>query len=246
MQSTLQPSSDDSAWEQLAPLLDEAIGRLGTTDRNVVALRYFQNKSAQEIAAVLNIGEAAAKKRLARAVEKLRRDFFKRGINVSTTALSGAVLTHSVQAAPVALAKTVTAVALTKGAAAGGSIVILVKGALKAMTWAKLKFACSLCTAVLLVGSAVTVAVAEKDNSPQPDPVVLLKKVAAARERIKSGEMEFIVARHDFKWNIQTNYSLLKVVFDGEKRRFEQLQRESAYVPTDPQAIKSVEPNVSN
>ena len=109
------------------------------------------------------------------------------------------------------------------------------------MTWAKLKFACSLCTAVLLVGSAVTVAVAEKDNSPQPDPVVLLKKVAAARERIKSGEMEFIVARHDFKWNIQTNYSLLKVVFDGEKRRFEQLQRESAYVPTDPQAIKSVD-----
>ena len=133
MQSMLQPSSDDSTWEQLAPLLDEAIGRLGSADRNVVALRYFQNKSAQEIAAVLNIGEAAAKKRLTRAVEKLRRDFFKRGINVSTAALSGAVMTHSVQVAPAMLAKTATAVALAKGATASISTLTLIKGALKIM-----------------------------------------------------------------------------------------------------------------
>jgi uncharacterized protein (TIGR03435 family) len=168
MQSMLQPSSDDSAWEQLAPLLDEAIGRLGTADRNVVALRYFQNKSAQEIAAALNIGEAAAKKRLARAVEKLRRDFFKRGINVSTTALSGAVLTHSVQAAPVALAKSVTAVALAKGATAPISTLTLIKGALKIMAWTKAKMAV-VAAAVVIVAAGTTTVVVKKISSPTVD-----------------------------------------------------------------------------
>jgi len=151
MQSTLQPSSDESAWEQLAPLLDEAIGRLRTADRDVVALRYFQNKSAHEIAAALNIGEDAVKKRLSRAVEKLRLDFYKRGINVSTAALSGAVLTHSVQAAPAALAKSVTGVALAKGATASTSTLTLIKGALKIMAWTKAKTVGVVGVGVLLV-----------------------------------------------------------------------------------------------
>ncbi|MGB7749775.1 MAG: sigma-70 family RNA polymerase sigma factor [Verrucomicrobiia bacterium] len=72
MQSQLQESAADPAWEQLAPLLDEAIGQLGKTDRNAVVLRFFQNKSAREIAAALKVHESAAQKRLNRAVEKLR------------------------------------------------------------------------------------------------------------------------------------------------------------------------------
>jgi len=168
MQSTLQPNSDDSAWEQLAPLLDEAIGRLRTADRNVVALHYFQNKSAPEIAAVLNIGEAAAKKRLARAVEKLRLDFFKRGINVSTAALSGAVLTHSVQTAPAALAKSVAAVALAKGAPAPISTLTLIKGALKIMAWTKAKTAAVAVVAVIAATGTTTVIVKHIAAGPAP------------------------------------------------------------------------------
>ena len=161
MQSTLQPSSDDSAWEQLAPLLDEAIGRLRTADRNVVVLRYFQNKSAHEIAAVLNIGEAAAKKRLTRAVEKLRLDFFKRGVNVSTATLSGAVLTHSVHVAPMALTKAVTAVALAKNTTTSISTLTLVKGALKIMAWTKAKTAIAVGTAIVLATGTTVVVVKE-------------------------------------------------------------------------------------
>jgi uncharacterized protein (TIGR03435 family) len=169
MQSTLQPSSDDSAWEQLAPLLDEAIGRLRTADRNVVVLRYFQNKSAKEIAAALNIGEAAAKKRLTRAVEALRLDFFKRGFNVSTAALSGAVMTHSVQVAPAALANTVTAVALAKGATASTSTLTLIKGALKIMAWTKAKSAIVVGAGLLLTAGTTTVTVKEIQRHENSD-----------------------------------------------------------------------------
>jgi len=240
MQSTLNDPNPDGVWKQLAPLLEEAMARLNEKERTLVALRFFENKSAAETAALLGIQEWAARKRAARAMEKLRQFFVKRGIASTTATLAGAISANSVQAAPVALAKTVTAVVIAKGAAASGSTLILVKGALKAMTWAKIKFACGTGAAALLVGSAITITVANV-NSGQPDPVALLKKIAIAREKIKSGEMEFIVAQHDYKWNIQTNYILLKVVFDGEKRRFEQFQRESAYTSTNPETNKLVD-----
>ncbi|HEV2330080.1 MAG TPA: hypothetical protein VGY56_14960 [Verrucomicrobiae bacterium] len=158
----------------------------------------------------------------------------------TTEAIARAVSAGSVLPAPAALAKTTTTIALSKGAAATVSITTFVNGALKAMTWAKMKVACGVGMAVLLTGSIITVAVANK-NPAQPDPITLLKWVAAAREKINSGETEYLVARHDYQWNIQTNYGRLKVAFDGEKRRFEQLQRESAYVSTDPGVQKQVD-----
>jgi RNA polymerase sigma factor (sigma-70 family) len=72
MQSTLS-EPETAAWEQIAPLLDEAMGRLGETDRNAIVLRFFENKTAQEVGAKLKLNEAAAHKRVNRAVDKLRK-----------------------------------------------------------------------------------------------------------------------------------------------------------------------------
>ena len=36
--------------KQLAPLLDEAMASLGNGDRNALVLRYFENKTASEMA----------------------------------------------------------------------------------------------------------------------------------------------------------------------------------------------------
>src|ERR1035438_5092580 len=44
-----QSEADAEAWEQLAPLLDEALASLGDTDRAALALRYFENKTGEEI-----------------------------------------------------------------------------------------------------------------------------------------------------------------------------------------------------
>src|ERR1019366_5693776 len=59
MQSSLT-EPDAAAWQQLAPHLDEAMGRLGETDRNAIVLRFFENKTAREVGAVLKLTEAAA------------------------------------------------------------------------------------------------------------------------------------------------------------------------------------------
>ena len=151
MQSTLQETYADSDWDQLSPLLDEAMTQLGESDRNALVLRFFERKSLQEVGSAFGLSEEAAKKRVSRALEKLRIFFAKRGVASSTSAISGAISTHSVQAAPVALAKSVTAVAVTKGAAVSVSTLTLIKGALKVMAWTKAK-------TVLVAGAAIVLA----------------------------------------------------------------------------------------
>ena len=137
MQSTLQESTDDLLWNQLAPLLDEAMSRLGRKDRDAVILRFFKEKSVREVATTLQVNEPAAQRRILRALEKLRKFFTKRGVSSTTAIIAGVISANSVQAAPVALAKSVIAVAIVKGVMVGGSTLILVKGTMKTMTWLK-------------------------------------------------------------------------------------------------------------
>ncbi len=159
MQSILnQPDPD--AWAQLAPLLDDALAELGETDRTALVLRFFENKTAREIAGALRMEEAAAQKRVARALEKLRAIFVKRGVALTATVIAGAVAANSVQAAPAGLAMKVSVIA-AKGLAVTTSVTTLVNGALKIMTCAKLKLAIGITAGILFAGGAVTVAVSQ-------------------------------------------------------------------------------------
>jgi uncharacterized protein (TIGR03435 family) len=160
MQSILT-EPEPAAWKQIAPLLDEAMGWLGETDRNAIVLRFFENKTARQVAAALKLNEAAAHKRVDRALEKLHRYFARRGVSSTTAIIAGAISANSVQAAPVALAKAVSAVAAAKGAAASGSTLTLIKGALKIMAWAKAKTAIVVGASVLLAAGTATITVKE-------------------------------------------------------------------------------------
>jgi uncharacterized protein (TIGR03435 family) len=164
MQSTLNDPDPGGAWRQLAPLLEEAMSRLNEKERTLLALRFFENKTGAETAALLGIREWAAHKRAERAVEKLRAFFTRRGIVLPAAVLTAAVSANSVQAAPVMLAKTVTAVAIAKDAAATTSTLTLIKGALKIMAWTKIKTAVLVGAGVLVVAGS-TVATIEKINS---------------------------------------------------------------------------------
>lgn len=158
MQSALnEPSS--AVWEQLAPLLDEAMASLGEIDRNVLALRYFENKTAREIASLLNLNEETAQKRANRALEKLHHYFSRRGISSTTAVIAGAISANSVQVAPVALPKTITALAVVKGATASTSTLTTIQGALKLMAWTKTKTAIVAGVIILFAAGTTTIAV---------------------------------------------------------------------------------------
>jgi RNA polymerase sigma factor (sigma-70 family) len=158
MQSTLnEPESD--AWGQIAPLLDDALAGLAQKDHDALVLRFFENKSLGEVGLAIGASEDTTRMRVNRALEKLRTFFLKRSVSSSTETIAETISANSVQAAPAALAKSVTAIAIAKGAAASGSTLVLVKGALKAMAWTKLQYALVIGAAVLLAGSVVPVAV---------------------------------------------------------------------------------------
>jgi len=132
MQSTPE-ESDDAVWQQIAPLLDAAIAALGEKDRHAIVLRFFQNKTLFEVGAALGASEDAAKKRVHRALEKMRHYFTRHGVTSTAETLAGTISAHSIQAAPAVLAKSIAVAAVAKGTVAGGSTLAAVKSFLAAM-----------------------------------------------------------------------------------------------------------------
>jgi uncharacterized protein (TIGR03435 family) len=158
MESLLQGTAPD-AWPEIAPWLDEAVAKLNEADRNAVVLRYYQQKPFEEVGRALGVDADTAQKRVSRALEKLRRYFSKLGVNSTTMAIAGAMAANSVVPAPAALANSVTAAAVAKGATASGSTITLIKGALKIMAWTKVKTAIAAGVIVLLAAGTTTVTV---------------------------------------------------------------------------------------
>ena len=206
MQSTVDDVPTEAVWQDLSPLLDEAMTQLRDKDRDALVLRYFENKSLQEVGAALGSQERAAQKRVSRGLEKLRKFFAKRGVTLSAVAIGGAMAVNSVQAAPLGLVVATTAVA-AKGTLISATITTLVKGTMKTMTWLKLKFAVGVGLAALLVGGTATIALsggkANTDTtSTQPEDPVLIVPGASVGKVLKgmtTNEVEAVLGKPD-KW----------------------------------------------
>ena len=169
MQSTLNEQENET-WSQIAPVLDAAVDGLSEMDRRAIVLRFFQNQSLNEVGAAIGTSEEAARKRVNRALEKLRYYFKKRSISSTTAVIAGAISANSIQAAPVALAKSVTAVAIAKGAAASTSTLTLIKGALKIMAWTKAKTAIVAGLGVLVAAGTTTLVIKQVMPTRMDDP----------------------------------------------------------------------------
>ncbi|MDB6122103.1 MAG: polymerase, sigma-24 subunit, subfamily [Pedosphaera sp.] len=167
MQATMQ-ETEPEIWKQIAPLLDSAIADLGEKDRNAILLRFVEGKDLKEVGVALGASEDAAKMRVNRAVEKLRKIFAKRGVVLAGSVLVTAVAANSAQAAPAELAASITAVAALKGAAATTSTLALIKGTLKVMAWTKVKIAVGVGAAVLLATGGITVGLVKASQNGPP------------------------------------------------------------------------------
>jgi hypothetical protein len=87
----------------------------------------------KDVGTELGINEGAARKRVARATEKLRAIFAHRGLNVSTSALADSISAHAVEAAPDGLAESAVLVAFAPNSA-NQSARAAVNETLRAMT----------------------------------------------------------------------------------------------------------------
>jgi RNA polymerase sigma factor (sigma-70 family) len=98
-----EPSNTDENWSEIRPLLDEAIDRLPRRDRDTLLQRFFEGSSFAEMTAVHGVSEAGVRKRLDRALEKLRVRLGRRGISSTATALGALLGSQAGAAAPQAI-----------------------------------------------------------------------------------------------------------------------------------------------
>jgi uncharacterized protein (TIGR03435 family) len=161
---TLLNESGGEVWPKIAPLLDDAVAALREKERRAIVLRFYEGRNLREVGLALGASEDAAKKRVGRALEKLRQFFAKRGVDSTAAAIAETISANSVQPISALTVKTISAVAVAKGAAASTSTLTLIKGALKIMAWTKTKTAIVTGVVVLFTAGTATVAVKEYDK----------------------------------------------------------------------------------
>lgn len=139
------------SWSEIGPHLDAALIDLSEPDRDAVMLRYFEKKSAKEMAGILGVSAQAAQKRVNRAVERLRELFAQRGVTTSVGALAAALSADAVHAAPTGLAAAIIATAPGAGAVTATTSAI----ATQAIVMTTLQKSLVTATVVLLAGTGI-------------------------------------------------------------------------------------------
>jgi RNA polymerase sigma factor (sigma-70 family) len=151
MRELLHESPPNVEWDKLRPILDSAMLDLKEPDRDAILLRFFENRPLADIGSKLGLSEDAARKKVDRAVEKLRTLLARRGITTAAVALGSVLSANAVHVAPAGLAATLRNTSLTATAMTSSTV-----GIFTFMTATKLAMILG-ATAVLLIigGTAV-------------------------------------------------------------------------------------------
>ena len=134
-------------WANVMPVIDKVMTELNEADREAILMRYFENKPLGVIGEKLGLSEDAARKRVERALEKLRGFLSQRGIT-TTASLAAAISANAVQVAPAGLAATLTTASIAGTAAGTGTTFTF----LKLITMSKLQM--GIISAVVVGGIA--------------------------------------------------------------------------------------------
>jgi RNA polymerase sigma factor (sigma-70 family) len=175
-------------WNSFRPAIDAALDDLNDQDREAVLLRYFQQQPLREVAAALGLSENAARMRVDRALDKLRRVLAKRGVTSTASALSVALTAQALTPAPAALAGTLVATALSAAAVSTTSTL------LPLMASIKLKLGLA---AVLVAAVGTPLVFQRNENARLRDENRDLRGLTAEVERLRRENTEITASRPD-------------------------------------------------
>lgn len=144
----LENSPADAGWREIEPSLDAMMARLNQADQDALLLRYFENRPLREVGATLGLGEDAAQKRVARALERLRRAFVREGVSLSGGALASAMALGALKPASAGVAAGLSSAAF---AAATGAVAVKT-AAFSLMSITTMKSALGVATVLTAVG----------------------------------------------------------------------------------------------
>lgn len=155
--SSVSPAnSAKDEWDQVAPLLDDALASLGESGRAAVVLRWFEGRSFRDVGERLGVSEEAAKQKVFRALGRMRRYLLGRGVAVPTATLATLISAHAAQAAPAATVAAAASAGAPAALAAAAPPIVHTVATL--MAWTKAKILTGAIAAALVVsGTAVAV-----------------------------------------------------------------------------------------
>jgi RNA polymerase sigma factor (sigma-70 family) len=190
-------SSADLDWERIRPAVDTAMHQLKASDRDLILMRYFENRPWAEVGENLGLSDDATRKRVARALDRLRAFLAKRGIT-NTASLAAVLSANAVQIVPAGLAGTLTVAALASAASGSGSALAL----LGLIASAKVKVAIAgalLFTGVatpLVIRNRVQARLVQRDNSLQLEKAQMAE-LLAENQRLSNLVAQIAVPRTD-------------------------------------------------
>ena len=129
------PATSHESLEPLLPHLDAALARLPAPDRDALVLRFLHQKSIADLSAITHISEDAAKKRITRALQKLRKLFTRNGITLPAATLAALLAATPLLAAPPQL------IVAAATASASAPALSIAKGAIHMMNLLKIQLA---------------------------------------------------------------------------------------------------------
>lgn len=173
----MEASEPEVDWSRVRPVLDEALGELHQEDRHALLLRFFGERNLAQVGAALGIAEDAARKRVGRALDKLRVRLSSRGITTTASALSLALTTHAGETVPPGLGAQLAHVAF----AASGAGTTTITGIITAMSSAKIT-SLLITAAVLLMVSGVALKL-HKDHAESAPPHALVASDSSSATR---------------------------------------------------------------
>lgn len=239
----------------LAVVIDEALDELSEPDRRTLLLRFFDGRKMRELGESLGITEDAAKMRVSRSLERLRERLALRGIQTTSILLATFLTEEAVTAIPGAITQSI--LRTVAPLAAGTSWLVRLTPFLQ---WKFAALLAGLGLAVLVGSqqthnssnasatrnsspNATSVSASQTPTTAEPifdeatiaaNPLKLLEHVARARSRITSGNIQYEkaveLAENDIHGAAETNSVTGQVIFDGARRRIEQIGFEYSYV----------------
>lgn len=99
-----QEGESEELWSEVVPNIETAIAQLNGLDQTCLLLRFFRGHSWRDIGHQLGLSEDAARMRVNRALEEMRRFLHGKGIQVSSAVLGSLLSENAVQSAPSGLA----------------------------------------------------------------------------------------------------------------------------------------------
>jgi RNA polymerase sigma factor (sigma-70 family) len=203
-------SGREATWEEIEPLVDEALDALPEASRSLLVEHYLVQCPQQEIARRLGVSQSTVSRKIDTALQALRDGLAKKGV-LCGTGLAGLLTAHPVQAAPPTVMTSLNKIGMS-GAGVSSAGAIATTSTLLAMTAS---------TKVLLaVGTAAAISIPFllPPSAPLPESKPAASSVASSSPPGTRGFATFAPATEPQPAAVQQAKDP-----DEEKRKWEEL-----------------------